>query len=133
MANICSNKVMVSGDSEDLEKFIFDFFRVKVDPNGGTYESFCLEAVYLDWEDIPDFSLAPRTKTDSDRVVVERLKKEESRATFWLDSPWGPPRDIFTRVSKDRPGLRFVINYDEPNLGELGTFIVSSGEVERDD
>lgn len=48
---------------------------------------------------------------------------------YQFETAWGPPVEWAEKASALYPELRLSIQYDEPGMGFVGTFVVEGGEV----
>jgi len=48
---------------------------------------------------------------------------------YSFETPWGPPMEFLTKISKDWPTLSFEVEYEEPGMGFAGRSVFDDGEV----
>lgn len=127
MANICENRVWATGEVAQVQKFLSEYF----DEYGFTVEK---KHPSTDVEGPEEYTRKWGTRwCNPTSSVVQRSKLGKHSAVFWVDTPWGPPRDMFERISSEYPGVRFSLRYLEPDMGEMGVFQAVDGKVLRDE
>lgn len=59
--------------------------------------------------------------------------KNSGEVVYDFDSPWGPPNESITEISKLYPKLGFSLKYNESGMAFAGIFEVSNGEISQDE
>lgn len=113
MPNWCMNDLRISGDTEEILRFIED---------NKTDGEFCFKTLfpepeYANPEDWYEWRLQNwGTKWDVDgNVDVNKLDDDLYRLYF--TTAWSPPIHWFETVIKNYPALKFELNAGEPGMG----------------
>ncbi len=53
--------------------------------------------------------------------------EDSERAEYDFTTPWGPPTEAFTAISKLYPFLEFRLKYDESGMAFMGAAIIQNG------
>jgi hypothetical protein len=116
MPNWCSNTFEVTGPKakiDEFEKFLnenngkewFDFF-------APTPEEFREEGWY-EWN-VNNWGC----KWNCDAQDWDR---KEDTISFWFDSPWAPPTELYNKIQED--GFSVTAQYNEEGVGFVGEFV----------
>ena len=152
MPNWCENKLVVSGEAEDIKKFrklstpkkgsdvtgdlslgkLYpepDYTKIKVKhafPDIGKKESKYADTSHAWWDwRVQNWG----TKWEVDATLD---CEEEDLLEYFFNSAWSPPVEWLVKVAKDFPKLSFRLHYDEPGVGFSG-IARTSGEGEIED
>ena len=129
MPNWCENKVYVYGPTEDVDEFF----------------NKCYDNVSRDFQMLEMHLPTPEPKVDESGKETSdwygwRLDNwgckwevespiEASEEGVFFDTPWSPPIEAFTRLSKDFPGVEFELAYCELGNWFAGVAVMQNGEL----
>jgi hypothetical protein len=146
MPNWCDNTLEITGPEDSIKKFIesakvivedkeipLSFDSLYPEPN---YEEIEVFPVIIDSpagnsSSMPDWwnwrNSNWGTKWDLDSYTM--FDSGINWATYSFDTAWGPPIELFDKVSADYPSLKFVITYGEPGMWFSGQAIWEDGKM----
>lgn len=131
MPNWCSNRLFVSGPSEDVERMrrevrsskdvVFDLEMILPTPR-----DLMQGQGWYDWR-VSNWG----TKWDVDDAQMERISSNELEYSF--ESAWSPPSSVIKALGVNFPSLKFSLSYDEPGAGFIGRLEIEGGEVVKEE
>lgn len=68
------------------------------------------------------------TKWDANKVG-SNIDLSGGCADYFFDTAWAPPIPVVEKMSKDFPGLKFTLQYEESGMGFEGEIVYQGGEV----
>ena len=155
MPNWCENNLSIYGKKEDMEKIM------KVITSGEEKYSL-LESLYPTPEalNIGNVSMTP-DETQLENLKLYGYKSwydwrigkwgckwpesslevgqnyteygDHAVIAFNFETPWSPPIEAFSKISKDYPNLLFCLYYEEPGMGFCGRNVWANGETKEED
>lgn len=121
MPNWCANTIELHASKEKLDEFEA-FLNEK---EGKNWFDFFVEPVSEDNEDWYQHNLDTYgCKWNCDAQDWSRI---ENSISFWFDSPWAPPTNLYERITEDGH-FEVDAQYHEEGMGFLGRFVHGEDE-----
>lgn len=143
MPNWCNNTFELVAPKEkirEFEKFLdekdgkdwFDFFApcpqelkdVGNIPANHTNEQFVEKYGYADWYSFGLGEWGCKWNCDANNWVVEDYDADDLKISFWFDSPWGPPTELYQNIYNGKYGDNFNVfaEWHEEGMAFVGRF-----------
>ncbi len=119
MPNWCNNTIEIRGEPAKMREFVefleknsgkdwFDFFHPVPESEKDNWYSWSVENWGCKWNcDAQDWSL-------------DESDEEEFCVSFWFDSPWGPPLELYDKMYAD--DIRVWSTFHEEGMGFVGGY-----------
>lgn len=150
MPNWCNNYLEVTGKEKDLMKFRRKAKRtIKGEVNVLDFAKLYPEPDYKKVEVLPTFPdirnevrkgeewwdwRIQNWGTKWNSCEPELLDQEQDNLLqYRFETAWSPPVELFEKVSKDFPTLKFVLEYEETGMGFKGTATIQNGENDQEE
>lgn len=136
MANYCTNKLIVKGDSIQLSHFIS-----KVKKTGSEFDLEALYPLNISIKDYPGISESNFIKLSDNKkmdewgtsyvcdIEYEHLNDNEVFVNFY--SAWAPPKNWLLRVARYYEKLDFHLKYEEMGIGFKGNIKVKGNNFKE--
>lgn len=133
MPNWCENRLEVQGDEKEVHGWVEQASSLRgpdVDPQPIHFAAFVSQP-----DDLPDTEIIDwrynnwGTKWEPEFFSMDRL---QGGATYYFETPWGPPLVWIEQVSRQYPALEFRLVYAEPGMDFSGDVVIKSGRVLRE-
>lgn len=141
MPNWCSNNITISGEKEDIDRFEsflnekdgkewFTFFRPLPNELENTTTSFTAEQNQeliekygaSDW-----YSWSVNNWGCKWNCDAQDWSRDGDSISFWFDSPWGPPTELYSFISNDTD-FAVEAGYHEEGMAFVGRFVDGEDE-----
>ena len=141
MPNWCSNTITIRGEKEDIDRFEsflnekdgkewFDFFRpcpqeMKDVDNvsfGNVNEELMKKYGAADW-----YSWSLNNWGCKWNCDAQDWSREDDSISFWFDSPWGPPTELYSFICTDTD-FDVEADYHEEGMAFVGRFVDGEDE-----
>jgi hypothetical protein len=154
MPNWCNNTLTITGNEEDIKRFIKqakqknteenkktelslgNFLPVPTElentqaPNNNEVQAKKLVKKYgaKDWYDwrIKNWG----TKWD---ITAKKIRRSNGKVCYGFESAWSPPCEAVLKMSEQYNELAFTLEYDEPGMAFKGCFECYQGSVQNDE
>lgn len=110
MANCCSNWVEITGDPEDVRKF--------VDLVGGSFNFDKVIPTQTDTRDEANEKWGCSSIAFDVDMNIDDVDDGEASWTFW--TKWNPPKLVYQKLVEMFPNLFIYWRYEEPGCGLYG-------------
>lgn len=130
MPNWCDNILLVEGSEEDVHRWV-ERAASWDDPDEDTqpihFSAFLPPPANTDQFDLLDWRVENwGTKWEPEFFD---MKRSCGKATYYFETPWGPPLEWVIQVSQQYPEMKFRVDYGEPGMDFSGEMIFQDGQV----
>lgn len=155
MPNWCSNKVLIQGDPDEVEKLLmfveeggnpFSFNKIIVmppelkDQSSPAKDDIAVENTRLygakDWYEWANKYWGTKWNSSDTRINYDQttpMMPGHRTVRIEFETAWAPPTPVYETLAKKFPNTNIYVTYDEPGVGFSGWKMYKGGDLYRED